>query len=145
MDYKHELEQKIEYKVKDYVTKGVKILFFAIFMIGIFFLVGYVLMQLWNWLMPDLFGLSTITYWQAFGILVLAKIIFGFGGGNGPGKGHKKRRLRVKQGKSSASLRKDFSEWKYYDEFWANEGEAAFKDYVRRKNDGDGQNEKEDV
>ena len=135
MDYKNELEQKIEYKVKDYVTKGVKILFFAVFMVGVFLLVGYVLMQLWNWLMPDLFGLTTITYWQAFGILVLAKIIFGFGGGNGPRKSHKRRNHSAKQGKRCTTLRKDFSEWKHYDEFWVNEGEAAFKDYVRSKTD----------
>lgn len=46
------------------------------------FLLGYVVMSLWNWLMPELFGLATITYWKAFGILVLAKILFGgFGGG----------------------------------------------------------------
>ena len=33
-------------------------------------------------------------------------------------------------------MRKDFSEWKYYDEYWATEGEAAFKEFVKRKNDG---------
>ena len=41
------------------------------------FLLGYVVMSLWNWLMPELFGLSMITYWKAFGILILAKILFG--------------------------------------------------------------------
>ena len=38
---------------------------------------GYVLKWLWNWLMPDIFGLRQITYWQAFGLLVLAKLLFG--------------------------------------------------------------------
>lgn len=133
MDYKNELEQKIEHKVKDYVTKGVKITFFILFAVGMLFLVGYVVMQLWNWLMPELFGLSTIGYWQALGILVLAKIIFGFGGGNGPGKKAKKHRVIAKNSKK-CSLRKDFSEWKHYDEFWKEEGENAFKAYVTRKN-----------
>lgn len=41
------------------------------------FLLGYVVMALWNWLMPELFGLGVITYWKAFGILVLCKILFG--------------------------------------------------------------------
>ncbi|WP_258104918.1 hypothetical protein [Marinoscillum sp. MHG1-6] len=36
-------------------------------------------MYLWNWLMPEIFGLTTITFWQAFGLLLLSKIIFGFG------------------------------------------------------------------
>ena len=41
------------------------------------FLIGYVVMALWNWLMPAIFGLGIINYWQAFGIFVLAKILFG--------------------------------------------------------------------
>jgi hypothetical protein len=135
MDYKSELEGKIEHKVKDYVTKGVKILFFALFMVAVFFLVGYVLMLLWNWLMPELFGLTTITYWQAFGILILAKILFGFGGGNGPGKASGKHKKSYQKTKKCASLRKDFSEWKHYDEFWASEGQTAFQEFVNRKND----------
>lgn len=37
------------------------------------------LMLLWNWLMPAIFGLGLITFWQALGLLVLSKIIFGGG------------------------------------------------------------------
>ncbi|MDR2010877.1 MAG: hypothetical protein LBQ22_10395 [Bacteroidales bacterium] len=36
-----------------------------------------VVMLLWNWLMPSIFGLITINFWQALGILVLARILFG--------------------------------------------------------------------
>ena len=38
---------------------------------------GFVLKWLWNWLMPDIFGLRQISYWQAFGLLILAKLLFG--------------------------------------------------------------------
>jgi len=31
---------------------------------------------LWNWLMPVLFGLKTITFWQAWGLLYLAALLF---------------------------------------------------------------------
>lgn len=31
---------------------------------------------LWNWLMPDLFGLKSITFWQALGILLLSSFLF---------------------------------------------------------------------
>jgi hypothetical protein len=34
-------------------------------------------MLLWNWLMPAVFGLSAINFWQALGILALARILFG--------------------------------------------------------------------
>lgn len=47
----------------------------------LFVLMGFaitaVVMYLWNWLMPALFGLSIITFWQALGVLILSKILFG--------------------------------------------------------------------
>jgi len=36
-----------------------------------------IVMHLWNWLLPPLFGWRLITFWQAFGILVLCRILFG--------------------------------------------------------------------
>lgn len=46
--------------------------------------VGGVVMLLWNWLLPELFpGVRTIGYWQALGVLLLSKILFGFRGGRG--------------------------------------------------------------
>ena len=41
------------------------------------YIFGSVVMLLWNGILPDLFGMGTITFWQALGILVLAKILFG--------------------------------------------------------------------
>ena len=41
------------------------------------FLSGWVTMLLWNWLVPMIFGLGTITFWQALGLIVLVKLIFG--------------------------------------------------------------------
>lgn len=39
-----------------------------------------IVMLLWNWLMPVIFGLTAISFWQALGLLVLARILFsGFG------------------------------------------------------------------
>ncbi len=38
---------------------------------------GFVVMSLWNWLMPALFGLKLIGYWQAVGLIILSKILFG--------------------------------------------------------------------
>lgn len=34
-------------------------------------------MYLWNWLMPVIFGLTKIGFWQAAGLLFLAKLLFG--------------------------------------------------------------------
>ena len=38
---------------------------------------GAVVMALWNWLLPSLFGLPTVTFWQALGLLALSRILFG--------------------------------------------------------------------
>lgn len=45
----------------------------------------WIVMGLWNWLMPALFGLPSITYLQALGLLVLCRILFGGFGGHGAG------------------------------------------------------------
>lgn len=37
---------------------------------------GVVTMWLWNWLMPELFGLPLIGFWQAVGINLLSNILF---------------------------------------------------------------------
>jgi hypothetical protein len=52
-------------------------------------LFGYGTMYLWNWLMPDLFHLAAINFYQAIGLVILSKILFGGirmrGGGHGWG------------------------------------------------------------
>ncbi len=48
-------------------------------------LAGFVVMRLWNWLLPGLFGVHVIGFWQAIGLLILSKILFGgFRGGPRP-------------------------------------------------------------
>lgn len=57
--------------------------------------IGSIVMLLWNALMPDIFHLPQINYWQALGLFLLTKILFsGFRGG-GP-KGRMKDKLREK-------------------------------------------------
>jgi hypothetical protein len=54
-----------------------RILKFVLF-VGLFVVVfSFLVMSLWNWLMPTVFGLRPITYWQALGILILSKVLFG--------------------------------------------------------------------
>lgn len=45
--------------------------------IGLFFLVVWLLKRLWNMTMPAIFNLKTITYWQAFRLLLITSILFG--------------------------------------------------------------------
>ena len=54
---------------------------------------GEVVRQLWNWLLPPLFGLRQITFWQAIGILALCRILFGGFGGRGSYRSNIRRRV----------------------------------------------------
>jgi len=38
---------------------------------------GFVVMSLWNILMPGIFAVPSISFWQALGLLILSKILFG--------------------------------------------------------------------
>jgi hypothetical protein len=54
---------------------------------------GEVVMLLWNWLAPALFGFRQVTCWQALGLLALCRILFGgFGLGGGGGSSRRSRR-----------------------------------------------------
>ena len=120
---------------------------------------GFVIMWLWNWLAPNIFHLATITYWQAVGLAILARILFGGCGHGMHGRHHGKwhRWHHAKHGccggDTKCSCGNDpcecetshgdhhhghhghggFEKWRLYDEFWKEEGETAFNEYVKRK------------
>ena len=77
------------------IFRVIKILVMVILACIVF---GCLTMYLWNWLMPMLFGLRTITFVQAIGLLLLSKILLGgfhkHGGGDHRGwKRHMKERF----------------------------------------------------
>lgn len=72
-------------------------------------LMGAVTMGLWNWLMPVLFGLKTIGFWQAVGLVILSKILFG-GFRGGPGRGAWRRRMEERWENMTPDERERFRE-----------------------------------
>ena len=64
--------------MKNIFYKG-RFIFIPIGVAAILALVSFVVMQLWNNLLPEILHVSTITFWQAMGIFILCKILFGFG------------------------------------------------------------------
>lgn len=55
---------------------------------------GFVVMDLWNYIVPAVFGGKVITFWQAVGLLVLSRILFGgFFRGHRMGEHRRGRRL----------------------------------------------------
>ena len=64
---------------KNKFIRALKFLPIAVLVIA---LIGLIVMSLWNWLMPALFGWKVVTFWQAIGLVILSKILFGgFRGG----------------------------------------------------------------
>ncbi|MEO8132108.1 MAG: hypothetical protein ABJF23_03980 [Bryobacteraceae bacterium] len=63
----------MKHKVERWVRKGVLLIVFAGILVGFCFAVR----ELWNWLMPVIFGLPNISVGQALGLLVLSRILLG--------------------------------------------------------------------
>lgn len=85
--------------------KGLGIVAFVIIASAVF---GWAVTGLWNWLMPPLFGLGTITFWQALGLFLLGRILFG--GFRGFGRGHHRhRRMHERWEQMTPEQRESFS------------------------------------
>jgi len=102
------------------------------FLLGLLF--GNIIMWLWNWLMPSLFGLRTIGFWEGLGLFLLAKILFGFGGSSHSGDGDKKHH-RKKHCHGGDAEKKDWKDWEYYDDWWEEDGKTAFHTYAEHMRD----------
>ena len=71
---------------------------FAVMGVAGMILFTFVVMWLWNWLVPELFNGPVIAYWQTLGLLLLSKILFS-GVGKG-GSGHSRHYRHSKHGHS---------------------------------------------
>lgn len=99
--------------------------------------IGVLIMVLWNWLMPELFGLGVITYWQGFGIALLARLLFG-------GLGHKDHHEKndhmhppkhkyVKHMHRGSMKNGWFDD--VYEKWWEDEGAERFEEYMKKEAD----------
>jgi hypothetical protein len=87
-----------------------RILKFAVFATLLVAVAGFVVMSLWNGLLPGIFGLHQITFWQAIGVLILCKILFGgFRGGRG-GHFYWRRRMFERWEQMTPEQREKFRE-----------------------------------
>jgi hypothetical protein len=138
-------EKKVAWKV-------LKIIGMVILGIAVAVLFGFVVMWLWNWLMPMIFGLTKLTYWQAVGILILAKIIFG-GFGMNDSDGHKKSEKGTIRHEIKKEIKKEFDKEfdkdhpkekkehddydEMYESWWKTQGEKNFGEYMKNLNKDD--------
>ena len=117
-------------------SKVLRIIMFSImglFLAVLFGLVfGFVIKYLWNAVLVQIFDIRVITYWQAVGLSILCKLLFG---GFHPHHDHHS---------SNKIDRARYREFRYvhdivqgnhreFSQYWDNEGREAFKEYLARK------------
>ncbi len=98
-----------------------KIIGFIILAFAVTALLSFIVMSLWNNVLALVLHISTVTFWQALGILVLSKILFGgFKGGWGRGRGHHwKKEMQEKWHNMSAEDREKIKqEWRSRCRVW---------------------------
>jgi hypothetical protein len=96
---------------KFWIKKG---LMFLTCFIAAIILFGFIVMGLWNAILPLVLGVKTITFWQALGILLLSKILFGgFGGRRWRGNPAWKQKMKQRWDNMTPEDREKFkAEWK---------------------------------
>jgi hypothetical protein len=88
-----------------------KVLFFIFITIAAIVIFGSVVMLLWNNVLAEVLHISTITFGQALGILLLSKILFGgWRGGWGGGRHHWKNKIQEKWAAMTPEERAKFKE-----------------------------------
>lgn len=132
--------------------KVLKVIGFVILGFAVVLGIGFAVKFLWNSLMPDLFGLKEITYWQGVGLLVLSKIFFGgFGNTSSKNSDSKSSEVRGTIGQAiHEEMQQEFykeydkkyseehstsendDQEKLYEKWWAKEGETKFLEYLGR-------------
>ncbi len=92
---------------QNHVVKGIKIVLCIIIAAGVF---GFIVKGLWNVLMPPIFGWHTISFWQAIGLLLLSKILFGgFHHHGGGGRSRWRQRMKERWEQMTPEEREKFS------------------------------------
>ena len=116
-------------EVRRFVRKIVKpvvtVLFIIIVVAPLF---GLFIQFLWNATIADIFGLAAISFWQAVGLFILAKFLFGFGGSSGDGPRRSKHR---KTGDKGMPRGEAFRAW------WREEGKETWDAWKAERNEGE--------
>ncbi len=90
-------------------NRVVRIIMMLPFAVAAAVVFGFLVMALWNWLLPPLFGVRPVGFWQALGILVLSRILFGrFGGGRYGGNRYARRRFMRRWSRMTPEEREKF-------------------------------------
>jgi hypothetical protein len=103
-------EQAVRSSMRRGVGRIVRFFVIALMCLAALALFGFVAMKLWNWLTPALFGWRLITYWQALGLLILTRLLFGRWGGPARRGGVRGWRMRARWESMTPEEREKFRE-----------------------------------
>jgi Ca2+/H+ antiporter, TMEM165/GDT1 family len=93
--------------------RPIKVLIIIVCAAALMVLFGFIVMWLWNAILPEVLGVRMITFWQALGMLVLSKILFsGFGGGHHKRQAFKERMREKLQHMTPEEREKFKQDWK---------------------------------
>jgi hypothetical protein len=90
-----------------WIGRGLKIVLFVTLFIA---LMGQVVQHLWDWLMPGIFGLHPIDFWQAIGLLALSWILFGGFRGRHGCRGGWRRGMKERWEQMTPAQREEFQQ-----------------------------------
>jgi hypothetical protein len=88
-----------------HARRGVGIALLALLAVA---LLGLVVMSLWNWLLPAIFGLKAVSYWQAVGVLILSRLLLGGFHRHHRPRFHHRQRMLERWGQMTPEAREQF-------------------------------------
>ncbi len=93
--------------------RPLKIGFFVLVFAAFILALGWIVMLLWNAILPETIGVKPLTYWKALGLLILVKILFGGFRRPRPWGGSRRDKQRKKWMNMSDEERQQFKlKWK---------------------------------
>lgn len=117
-------------KLRDRIFWILKGILFGIFFAALFSLV---VRALWNWLCPELFHLPPLGVLQAFGLVILSRLLLGHFAGNHPSP---HRPWFPRRGPLDADdPRRDISHWGKYGTWWKAEGRDRYYAWLQEGKD----------
>jgi hypothetical protein len=130
----------------DGAMKVLKIIGMVLLGIAALVAFGFIIQLLWNWLMPRIFDLPVITYWEGLGILALSSILFGrLGGSSSDDKKKEKKHKTPIRDEIRREFEKEFEKEygkkaesennaeyeQMYEKWWEAEGKNSFEKYTK--------------
>lgn len=98
-------------------------------------ILGFFIQLLWNSTIAVMFELAPISFWQAVGLFILAKLFFGFGGSSGSSSGSGQGKSRHRKSADTSTGEAEPKGDDTFTAYWRDEGKAAYETFLATRND----------